>query len=158
MNMIIATIPTNISTIEPDKNGRIFNKESMDTIFRNHGFLRPNQKDRIPISPIPIRFFIDVTDYCDIMRIGYDVTRDKLATETFTINQDITEEEFNAMQIMYMNSRYYINLPMAKVTYEKHKDYLTRCRANMICSELHAVDGLKMGATDILYLDVFPEK
>lgn len=155
----ILTIPTQISPVYSDKNGRIFHKDTMDAVLRRRGYLRPNPADRIPITPVPVRFFIDVTDYCSIMQCGgWDVDRQTLNTEKFTINSDITDEELQAMQIMYVNDRYYINIPIARQTYMKHAEYLSTCRANAICSGLEAIDGTQMGVKDILFFDIFPEK
>lgn len=157
-NTKILTIPTQISPIHPDKNGRIFHKETMDVVFKRRGYFRPNPADRITITPIPIRFFIDVTDYCQIMCCGFNHDRQLLNTDKFTVNADISDEELAAFQMMYTNDRYYLNIPISKEAYEKHADYFSKCQAHAICSELHAVEDVQMGAEDILYFDVFPEK
>lgn len=155
--MKIVTIPTQISPVHPDKNGRVFDKETMDVVFRQRGYLRPNPKDRITVTPIPVRFFIDVTDYCSVMQTGWQSKREELSTDTFTINSDITDDELNALQIMYLNDRYYVNIPMNDETYKKHEEYLAKCQAHAICLSLKNVSGELMGANDILYFDIFPE-
>lgn len=156
--MKIITIPTQISPTYPDKNGRLFDKDAMDRVFRQRGYLRPNQKDRITITPIPIRFFIDVTDYCQVMQSGWEASRSDLNTDTFTINSDISDRELESMQVMYVNNRYYINIPLNKDTYEKHAEYLGKCQAHAICLGLKNIQGELMGAEDVLYFDIFPDK
>ena len=157
--MVIVTIETQISTTKPDKNGRIFSKEHMDIVFRQRGYLRPNPIDRITMTPIPVRFFRDVNDYCSVLsRHDWNVDRHVIDSENFTVNTDIGDKELNALQIMFLNDRYYLNIPIKKDTYIKHEKYLLSCQAHAICLSLEKVSGDIMGASDILYFDIFPDE
>lgn len=157
LEMKIVTIPTQISPVYPDKNGRLFHKKTMDTVFRQRGYLRPNLADKITITPIPVRFFTNVSEYREIIQThGWDADI-HMIENAFGLNTDISDKMLSGMQVMYLNDRYYLNIPIPKQLHGYYTEYFSTCYANAICTELRAVEGEYMGVNDILYFDIFPE-
>lgn len=156
---VIATIRMQISTIEPDRNGRIFDKSCMDKLFREHGYLISNRLEQTEPKPFPVRFFKSADDYRDILtRESWNVDKNILNVGEFTINRDIPDKDLSAMQIMFLDNRYYLNIPIPREMHEKYKNYLGKCQAHYICTNLEQVEGTAiMKMVDILYLDIYPD-